>query len=187
MKDNKITKLGYLRTKLLSLSSNEKVAGIIFIVAAIVVVTLSLWYSYAQLKTVEYTIYTFAIAAQCAGALVLVLEVFGESEEEQLRRALGTPMLWGELSGDLVPVGKIRSKVSEIASKRASAVILLIGFATAFVVSAPDPSIEALFAFIVLIVGIIMAVQSYAIWKMIKFKGDNINLKEFYSEKQKSR
>lgn len=187
MKDNKITKLGYLRTKLLSLSPNEKVVCIIFNAVAIAVVTLSLLYSYAQLKTIEYTVYTFAIAAQCAGALVLVLEVFGESEEEQLRRALGTPMLWGELSGDLVPVGKIRSKVSEIASKRASAVILLIGFATTFVVSGPDPSTEALFAFIFLIVGIIMAVQSYAIWKMIKFKGDNINLKEFYSEKQKSR
>ena len=183
MKDNETTKLGYFRAKLLSFSSNEKAVCAIFNVAAIAVVALSLWYSYTQLKTIEYTVYTFAIAAQCAGALVLVLEVFGESEEKQLCRALGTPILWGELSGNLVPVGKIRSKVSEIASKRASAVILLIGFAIAFVVSAPDPSTEALCAFASLIVGIIMTVQSYAIWKMIKFKGDNINLKEFYSKK----
>lgn len=183
MNDDEITKLGHLRAKLFSRSFNEKAVCIIFNVAAIAVLALGLWCSYAQLKTTEHVVYIFAVAAQCAGALVLLLEVFGESEEKQLRRMLGTPTLWEELSGDLVPVEILRGKVSEIASKKASAIILLVGYAVAFAVNAPNPSIESLPAFALLIAGIILTVQSYAIWKMIKFKGDYINLDEYYNGK----
>ena len=73
-----------------STSFNEKVVCIIFSLVAVVVLLLSIWYSYSQLGNTENVAHIFAIAAQCAGALVLVLEVFGESEEKQLRRTLGT-------------------------------------------------------------------------------------------------
>ena len=56
-----------------------------------------------------------------------MLEVFGESEEKQLRRTLGTPVLLREVSEDSVPTELVRIKASEIASKKASAVILILG------------------------------------------------------------
>jgi hypothetical protein len=183
MQDDDITKIGSLRAKLLSFSLNEKVICIVFSVVAVFVVLLSFWYSCTNMNNIEHVVYTFAVAAQCSGALVLLLEVFGESEKKQILRTLGNSSLRGEHSGNSVPTEIIRIKASEIASKKASAVILLAGYATAFAANAPESSIEALVSFILSTVGIILVVQSYAIWKMIKFQGENINLNEFYNSK----
>ena len=183
MQEDDITKLGSLRAKLFSTSFNEKVVCTIFSLVAVVVLLLSIWYSYSQLGNAENVVHIFAIAAQCAGALVLVLEVFGESEEKQLRRTLGTPVLLREVSEDSVPTELVRIKASEIASKKASAVILILGYAAAFAANSPNPSMEALLSFVSATVGIILVVQSYAIWTMIKFHGETINLNKFYKDK----
>ena len=182
MQEDDITKLGSLRAKLFSTSFNEKVVCTIFSLVALIVLLLSIWYSYSQLGA-ENVVHIFAIAAQCAGALVLVLEVFGESEEKQLRRTLGTPVLLREVSEDSVPTELVRIKASEIASKKASAVILILGYAAAFAANSPNPSMEALLSFVSATVGIILVVQSYAIWTMIKFQGETINLNKFYKDK----
>ena len=182
MQEDDVTKLGSLRAKLFSTSFNEKVVCIIFSLVAVVVLLLSIWYSYSQLGNTENVAHIFAIAAQCAGALVLVLEVFGESEEKQLRRTLGTPVLLREVSEDSVPTELVRIKASEIASKKASAVILILGYAAAFAANSPNPSMEALLSFVSATVGIILVVQSYAIWTMIKFQGETINLNQFYKD-----
>ncbi|WP_417332566.1 hypothetical protein [Gordonibacter urolithinfaciens] len=42
---------------------------------------------------------------------------------------------------------------------------------------------EALLSFVSATVGIILVVQSYAIWTMIKFQGETINLNKFYKDK----
>ena len=175
MQEDDITKLGSLRAKLFSTSFNEKVVCTIFSLVAVVVLLLSIWYSYSQLGNAENVVHIFAIAAQCAGALVLVLEVFGESEEKQLRRTLGTPVLLREVSEDSVPTELVRMK--------ASAVILILGYAAAFAANSPNPSMEALLSFVSATVGIILVVQSYAIWTMIKFQGETINLNKFYKDK----
>ena len=70
-----------------------------------------------------------------------------------------------------------------IASKKASAVILILGYAAAFAANSPNPSMEALLSFVSATVGIILVVQSYAIWTMIKFQGETINLNKFYKDK----
>lgn len=147
MQEDDITKLGSLRAKLFSTSFNEKVVCTIFSLVALIVLLLSIWYSYSQLGA-ENVVHIFAIAAQCAGALVLVLEVFGESEEKQLRRTLGTPVLLREVSEDSVPTELVRIKASEIASKKASAVILILGYAAAFAANSPNPGMEALLSFV---------------------------------------
>ena len=181
MQEDGITKLGSLRAKLFSTPFNEKVVCTIFSLVALIVL-LSIWYSYSQLGA-ENVVHIFAVAAQCAGALVLVLEVFGESEEKQLRRTHGTPVLLREVSEDSVPTELVRIKASEIASKKASAVILILGYAAAFAANSPNPSMEALLSFVSATVGIILVVQSYAIWTMIKFQGETINLNKFYKDK----
>ena len=76
----------------------------------------------------------------------------------------------------------VRIKASEIASKKASAVILILGYAAAFAANSPNPSMEALLSFVSATVGIILVVQSYAIWTMIKFQGETINLNKFYKD-----
>lgn len=86
------------------------------------------------------------------------------------------------------PAVKVRKKLyvtkaSEIASKKASAVILILGYAAAFAANSPNPSMEALLSFVSATVGIILVVQSYAIWTMIKFQGETINLNKFYKDK----
>ena len=180
MQDDEITKLGSYRAKLLSTSFNEKLVCVIFSMVALIVLLLSFWYSYMQFDSVEYVVHIFAVAAQCAGALVLLLEVFGESEEKQLRRMIGTPLLQREYPEGSVPVELVRIKASEIASKKASAITLLIGYAAALAANAPEPSIEALLAFVFTTAGLVLAVQSFAVWKMLKFQGESISVDEFY-------
>lgn len=182
MQEDDITKLGSYRAKLLSTSFNEKVICTVFSIAALLALALGVWYSYVQLDNVEHVVHVFAIAAQCAGALVLLLEVFGESEEKQIRRMIGTPLHRGEVPENAVPVEIVRIKASEIASKKASAITLLVGYATAFAASAPESSFAALSSFVIDTAGIILAVQSYAIWKMIKFQGETVDLSKFYGE-----
>lgn len=187
MDSSNVNKLSLIRAKLLSFFSNERKAAILLTIIAGVILLFGFGYASICFNDAESVMYIFAIAAQCAGGLVLLLEVFGESEEKQLREAFGTAVLWGELEGSLVPVKKVRGKVSEIASKKASAVILFVGYAFGFMLTAPNQNLDAFYAFILFTVGIILSVQSYAIWKMIKFEGDNINLNDFYSKRKTGR
>lgn len=184
MQDDEVTKLGSYRAKLLSTSFNEKLVCVIFSMVAVIILLLSFWYSYMQFDNVEYVVHLFAVAAQCAGALVLLLEVFGESEEKQLRRMIGTPLLHGQYPVDKVPVEIVRIKASEIASKKASAITLLIGYAAALAANAPEPSIEALLAFVFTTAGLVLAVQSFAVWKMLKFQGESMSIDEFYDKEK---
>ena len=51
MQEDDITKLGSLRAKLFSTSFNEKVVCTIFSLVAVVVLLLSIWYSYSSWAT----------------------------------------------------------------------------------------------------------------------------------------